>query len=134
MPESRPNSDIDLVFDLDGVIAYNNNGNYADAQPIPLAIENINKLYDQGYHITICTARYGKRARGREYQTGYIETSDWLKKHKVKYHELLMGKAAGDIYVDDKAARVRGENPDEWENALKQIAEIHHKNKYGMNL
>jgi hypothetical protein len=32
----------------------------------------------------------------------YVMTSEQLRKWGCKYHELILGKPAGDIYIDDK--------------------------------
>lgn len=117
MTKQREPKDIDIVFDFDGVICNNNDGDYVNAKPYQASIDNINKVYDMGYHVIIFTARYGKRDPGNQYQRGYEEALVWLRKHGVKFHELRMGKPAGDIYVDDKAVHVRGAMGDiDWDN------------------
>jgi len=130
----RPPSDIDLVFDFDGVICANNSGDYANAPPYKHAIIEINKAYDKGYHITIFTARYGKRAPGYQYQRGYMEAYKWLVDNGVKFHELIMGKPAGDLYVDDKACVVRSSMSSiDWdENFWPSLENLSHVNKYNM--
>jgi len=30
-------------------------------------------------------------------------TTAWLKAHGVKYHQLMMGKPVGDVWIDDRA-------------------------------
>jgi len=30
-------------------------------------------------------------------------TTAWLKDHGVKYHQLMMGKPVGDVWIDDRA-------------------------------
>ena len=30
-------------------------------------------------------------------------TTDWLKRNGFKYHQLVMGKPIGDIWIDDRA-------------------------------
>ena len=52
-----------LCFDIDGVIcAANKKNDYKSAKPIKKNIHFINKLYNNGYEITIFTARYmGKK-------------------------------------------------------------------------
>lgn len=128
----RPNSDIDIVFDIDGVIAENWNGDYSKAPPVPEGIEAVNKAYDDGYNITLFTARYGKRHPGFQYQYGYEETLTWLRKHGVKFHRLIMGKPAGDVYVDDKAVRVDVNNrTEDWKQFWRQLEQVHNKNYYG---
>ena len=134
--KKREPKDITIVFDMDGVICANNNGDYENAPSYQHAIANINKCYDMGYTVVVCTARYGKRGPGSQYQRGYIEAHTYLVKHGVKFHELRMGKPAGDMYVDDKACQVRSALSDkDWDNnfwpALKGLST---KNIYGMEM
>ena len=86
------------VIDIDGTICQNTNGKYKLANPFKSRIEFINKLYDEGNIIKYFTAR------------GSTTSIDWfdytelqLKKWGVKYHELILGKPHGDIFIDDKA-------------------------------
>lgn len=71
--------------------------NYESAQPIPLAIQKVNKLYEKGHVIIFWTAR------------GTLSGIDWrsvtenqLKNWGVMYHELKFGKPAYDLFIDDK--------------------------------
>ena len=53
-----------LSVDCDGVIAdKNHGGDYSKAGPLHYGIEQVNKLYDEGYIIILYTARYGDRER-----------------------------------------------------------------------
>ena len=56
-------------------------------------IKRINKLYREGHVIILNTSRIWN---------DYDVTIEWLKKHKVKYHQLIMAKPLCDVYVDDK--------------------------------
>jgi len=90
------------VFDIDGTICTNTEGDYEKAQPFDDIIRKINSLYDSGDTIKMMTARGSK--------TG-IDWTDFtvtqLKEWGLKYHELIMNqKPYGDIYVDDKAMNV----------------------------
>ena len=128
----RPNSDIQVAFDLDGVLASNNNGDYENAAPLKEGIEAINKVYDLGYDVTIYTARFGKRSPGFQYQMGYELTLTWLRKNGVKFHRLIMGKPAYDIVADDKAVRIDINNPVAgWQEFWRQLDLVHNKNQYG---
>lgn len=126
----RSNNEITLIMDMDGVICENNHGSYKDAPPNYYAIEQINKAYDLGYNIVIATARYGQRHPGHQYQYGYEEAIEWLRKYNVKFHELQMGKAAGDIYVDDKGCQVRGNSGVDWAAFWERVGELNNKNQY----
>jgi len=32
-------------------------------------------------------------------------TTAWLKHHGIKYHQLMLGKPVGDVWIDDRAMR-----------------------------
>lgn len=71
--------------------------NYESAQPIPLAVEKVNRLYEEGHYIVFWTAR------------GTLSGKDWrqltekqLVSWGIKYHELKFGKPAYDFFIDDK--------------------------------
>jgi len=124
-----------IIVDCDGVIAdKNHGGDYAKAGPLQHGIDQVNQMYDMGYTITLYTARYGDRASGnihKQYERGYVEWLDWLKKHGVKYHHAYMGKPAGIMYIDDKAVRVNGDNAEGWHQVWVELHELKHRDKYG---
>ena len=69
---------------------------YASSTPIMSHIDKINKLYDEGHHITYWTAR------------GTGSGIDWRKITEsqftswgVRYHDLVFGKPIYDIFIDD---------------------------------
>ena len=113
-----------IIVDCDGVIAgKDNGGDYSKAPPLIHGIKQVNKLYDMGYEIVLYTARYGDRESGNihmQYGRGYKEWTDWL-----------MGKPAGVLYIDDKAARVRGDDSDGWDQVWKEVEDLEGKDKYG---
>ena len=93
------------VFDIDGTICTNTNGNYNNAEPFRDRIEKNNKLYNEGHTVIYHTAR----GMGRNFNIPQVAieqfqefTEEQLKSWGVKYHELFLGKPSGDIYVDDK--------------------------------
>mgnify|MGYP003658291313 CR=1 FL=1 len=45
------------VFDIDGTICLNTNGEYEKAEPITERIDKVNALYDAGHTIVFQTAR-----------------------------------------------------------------------------
>ena len=124
-----------IVVDCDGVIAgKDHGGDYGNAPPLKHGIDQVNKLYDMGYEITLFTARYGEREKGnihKQYERGYREWTDWLAKHGVKYHHAYMGKTPGVLYIDDKAARVEGDDGGGWSQVWKEIDNLQGKDKYG---
>ena len=127
-----------IVFDCDGVIAANNQGNYKDAKPYLHAIAHINKAYDLGYYIKIATARYGDREQGvlsKIYQRGFEEWVDWLTKYHVKYDEIIMGKPAGNLYVDDKACKVESDKGEEdWTYFWERVDHLEDVDKYNQSV
>jgi capsule biosynthesis phosphatase len=124
-----------IIVDCDGVIAgKSHGGDYSKSSPLEHGIKQVNKLYDMGYEVVLYTARYGDRENGNmhmQYEKGYREWTDWLDKHDVKYHHAFMGKPAGVLYIDDKAARVRGNDEEGWEEVWKEVEELKGKDKYG---
>jgi len=93
------------VFDIDGTICTNTGGEYENAEPYNNRIEKINELYEEGHKIVFNTARgmgrnknCSKTAIRMFFDLTYKQLNDW----KVKYHSLILGKPAGDIYIDDK--------------------------------
>jgi capsule biosynthesis phosphatase len=127
-----------IVFDCDGVIAKTrDDGDYTKAEPLLHGIEQINEIYDMGYKVILFTARYGDRedqCAQRIYGRGYIELVNWLDKHGVKYHEVWMGKPAAMLYVDDKAARVDGDDSAGWKHVWESLEKAKHSDKYGNRL
>ena len=82
------------VFDLDGTICDKaKNDDYDKSYPFLERIRKINKLYDEGNEIVFFTAR------------GMGRHNNQLNSWKVKYHQLILGKPSGDIYVDDKGIK-----------------------------
>ena len=124
-----------FIVDCDGVIAdKTHGGDYAKAGPLKYGIQQVNKLYDMGYTITLYTARYGDREKGnihKQYERGYREWTDWLAKHGVKYHHAFMGKPAGVMYIDDKAARVENDSQEGWYQVWHEVHELEGKDQYG---
>ena len=124
-----------LIVDCDGVIAdKEHGGDYSKAGPLKHGIEQVNRMYDMGFTITLFTARYGDRESGnmhRQYARGYVEWTDWLEKHGVKYHKAYMGETAGVMYIDDKAARVNGDDDSGWKQVWEEIDNLNGKDKYG---
>ena len=97
------------VFDIDGTICdKNKNDDYDKAYPFLERIRKINKLYDEGNYIVFFTARGMGRYQNNanlSIQKFYSLTKNQLEKWDVKYHELILGKPSGDIYVDDKGIK-----------------------------
>lgn len=93
-------------FDLDGVICKTNKNYYHKSTPIKKAINKINKIYLKGNKIIIFTSRYMGRSNENinlAKKMGYNFTLSQLKKWKLKFHKLILGKPSFDIVVDDKS-------------------------------
>ena len=99
-------------FDLDGTICNtpmrlsDKKPGYLESTPISFMVDQVNRLYDEGNHIIIMTAR------GRGSGVDWTDTtkkmlSDW----GVKYNELepMFHKPNADIFIDDK-----GVNAEDW--------------------
>jgi len=93
-----------FVIDIDGVLNDKFKWSYEDSfyrrakmlmaiNPQKDMIKKVNEIYDQGHQIILHTSRLWHDFR---------MTTKWLKKHKVKYHTLIMAKPIGNYYIDDK--------------------------------
>jgi len=119
------------VFDIDGTICTNTNGDYKNAKPYIERIHFINKLYDDGNIIKYFTAR------------GSTTGIDWrkltvkqLKEWKAQYHELILGKPDGDLFIDDKGfncerwifplgGNMKQEDPNSFNFELRKLIQNH---------
>ena len=100
-----------LIFDLDDTLCTNQNGDYANAQPITEVVEKLREYHRQGFTIVINTSRNMRTYQGN---IGAINKNtlpiiiDWLGRHDIPYDELYVGKpwcGFEGFYVDDKAIR-----------------------------
>lgn len=88
-----------LIIDLDGTICTEEKTfSRSLAKPIAGAIEKINKLFSEGHTIIIYS--------GRSWQE-YEMTTEWLKSNNIRYHQLILGKPIGDLWIDDRATQFR---------------------------
>ena len=82
------------LVDIDGILTNETQGHdFISRTPNNGNIACVNSLY-QGNIITLYSSRLEE---DREV------TVEWMKKHGVKYHMLILGKQYGDVYIDDKA-------------------------------
>lgn len=94
------------VFDIDGTICFKTEDqSYEDSLPYIKRIEYINKLFNEGHTITFNTARGMGSSNNTEPNKWHSLTLQQLKEWGVKYHNLFMGKPAGDLYIDDKGIK-----------------------------
>ena len=91
------------VIDIDGTICSQKEiGKYEDSEPFLSRIEKINRLYDEGNKIIFLTARGMGMYSGsfkKAYERWYDVTFNQLTKWGCKFHELYLGKPAGDVYL-----------------------------------
>ena len=96
------------VIDIDGTICINGDCSsckYEGSTPIYERIEKLNSLYDAGHIIKYFTARGMGRYKDNKEKAEekfYNLTKMQLEIWGCKYHELILGKPSGDIYIDDK--------------------------------
>tara|TARA_R100000030_G_scaffold18556_1_gene12861 strand:+ start:21409 stop:21756 length:348 start_codon:yes stop_codon:yes gene_type:complete len=102
------NLKVTYVFDIDGTLCSLTDGNYESAMPFKNRIQMVNDLYHQGHTIILNTARgMGRTKNNQELANEMFReiTENQLKNWGVNYHQLFMGKPAGDTYVDDKGEK-----------------------------
>lgn len=93
-----------ICFDIDNVLCRTKNSNYKKSKPILTAIKKINQLYKKNYKIILFTSRFMGRTnnnRIQAYKLGYKFTKNQLKKWKVNYNKLILGKPSYNLLVDD---------------------------------
>ncbi len=113
MPEAEQKGPKIYIIDIDGTTCENIPNELGvekmrHAKPYRDSIKMINKLYDEGNYVCFFTARTDEH---REV------TEEWLKKHGVKYHRLILNKPrklppyTGYHFIDDahvKATTYKG--------------------------
>jgi hypothetical protein len=113
----------EIIFDIDGTICEQCEGDYQKLKPYKEAVDMINLLYDEGYKIIFYTSRFMGRCNGdvlQVYKTGYEFTYNQLKDWGIRFHELWMGKPRGDIIIDDKSAFFKND----WKNIYEECKKI----------
>lgn len=97
-----------IIIDLDGTICTEEKTfSRSMAKPIQGAMQSVNKLFEEGHTIIIYSARSWNE---------FEMTTDWLKRNHFKYHQLMMGKPVGDVWIDDRAIEFKN-----WKEILKKI-------------
>jgi hypothetical protein len=101
---------MNYVIDIDGTICdkpvCREDGYYHNSIPKLYRIAIINNLYSEGHIIKYFTARgMGRHSDNSNlaYADFYNLTRTQLDDWGCKYHQLILGKPSGDIYIDDKA-------------------------------
>ena len=93
-----------ICFDIDNVLCTTKNSKYRNSKPKIQVVRKINKLYSDGHKIIFFTSRFMGRTNNntkKAYSMGFELTTNQLKKWKVKYHKLIMGKPSYDLIIDD---------------------------------
>ncbi|MUK49053.1 capsular biosynthesis protein [Aliivibrio fischeri] len=120
-----------LVVDLDSTITLGDTSDYRNVSPNLEVIQQLNSYKEQGFTITIFTAR---NMRTYEGNVGLINVhtlpiiTEWLAKHSVSYDEIIVGKpwcGKEGFYIDDRAVR-----PSEFASmSFEEITELLDKEK-----
>ena len=100
----KKNKEKTICLDIDNVLCSTKNSNYNLSKPKKTVIVKVNQLYNKGYRIILFTSRFMGRTNNNKkkaYKMGFDLTKNQLKKWKVKYHKLIMGKPSYDIIIDD---------------------------------
>lgn len=98
------------VFDLDDTISVHKNRDFANAVPIAGTVQKIRELKENGWEITIYSARGQNSCKGNLElieQRNRAQVEKWLAEHDVPYDRLVFGKPLGDVYIDDKGVSLK---------------------------
>jgi uncharacterized HAD superfamily protein len=100
-----------IIIDLDGTICTEEK-TFSRSLAVPKkdAVKSVNALYDAGHTIIIYSARTWME---------FEMTTAWLKQQGIKYHQLLLGKPIGDLWIDDRAMAFQ----DNWEDIVTKITQ-----------
>ena len=97
-----------IIIDLDGTICSEEKTcSRSLARPLRGAKETVNGFFRAGHKIIIYSSRSWQE---------YEMTERWLKKNGFRYHQLVLGKPIGEIWIDDRALRFTG-----WKKARKAV-------------
>jgi hypothetical protein len=97
-----------IIVDIDGVLTLEHKGwDYDNRTPDKKNIDELNRLHKMGYEIRLFSSR-----RGQEIDT----TLQWLYKHKILFHSLILNKPNGDVLIDDRSLPFIQGGLDEWLN------------------
>ena len=97
-----------LVIDIDGVIAKTRKDfDFENSEVMENATESVNKFFNEGHFIIFHTARP---------RCDYTKTVMWLIEKGFKFHQLVMDKPLGDVYIDDRAFHFEN-----WDETIRRL-------------
>ena len=117
-----------ICFDLDNTICTTKKNFYKISKPKKKVVNIINDLYSKGFGIKIFTSRFMGRNNENirlSKKQGLDLTQKQLKKWKINYHTLILGKPSYDLLIDDKALGFK----DSWFNSFNINKHIFNKKK-----
>lgn len=87
---------VQVVFDFDGTLAEDTWPSPRIGKPIKKGVRMLKHYFDQGYQITVYTARPNSHEG---------EIWDWLKENELGdfVYDVVTGKPVAGLYVDDRA-------------------------------
>ena len=108
-PELIQTQDLRWIgIDLDQTIAATEPPKFELGEPLPGAVEYINKMWEDGYKPIIYTARGWDEYNVIEW---------WLDNHNIPYRRIICGKPLFKWIIDDKNIEFKGD----WETAYSKI-------------
>jgi|LakMenE01Jun11ns_1017448.scaffolds.fasta_scaffold9371694_2 hypothetical protein len=106
-----------IIIDIDGTICSEENfDNRKNAKPFKKAINQINIFKKKKYKIIFYSSRPWSQ---------YELTLKWLKKNKLKFDNLILGKPIGDLWIDDRSVV-----PKNWNLINKKVKHIIKNKKF----
>lgn len=97
-----------LGIDFDGVLCYSEAPDYEPTYPLKGAREAMQKLHDEGWKLTIFTARPW---------ADYQRIENWLIENQIPFRRIICGKPLLYRMVDDRNIEFRGD----WAEVLTKI-------------
>tara|TARA_X000000950_G_scaffold289243_2_gene411189 strand:+ start:11116 stop:11475 length:360 start_codon:yes stop_codon:yes gene_type:complete len=99
-----------FIFDIDNTICLTRKKDYIKSKPFKSVVSRINLLKKNGHYIKIFTARYmGRNNENAEIvkKKYYRKIYNQLKKWKINFDELIVGKPSYDYFIDDKCHNIK---------------------------
>lgn len=104
-----PDSDLKwLGIDFDKTIAHSSFPDFEIGEPLPGAIEALKALHEQGWKLTIYTARAW---------VDYQKIEDWCTQYEVPIRRIICGKPLFKYMIDDRNIEFSGD----WKAVIDKI-------------